>query len=98
MWSRCTRVRWTRIALKSLKPGYVALASRAAGDDGYEFALENQAGVALHLSEDDRRALVTGLALHEKAKKTLAKARALAMMAKNIMQSFWLPLPCLFRG
>lgn len=41
--------------------------------DGYEFALENQAGVAVQLSEDDRCALVTGLALHEKAKKTLAK-------------------------
>ena len=47
--------------------------SRNASEEGYEFALENQAGAALHISEDDRRALVTGLALHEAAKRTLAK-------------------------
>ena len=39
----------------------------------YEFELQNQAGSSLQIGEDDRRALVTGLALHEKARKTLAQ-------------------------
>ncbi len=49
---------------------------RDASDDRYEFELENQAGSAVRLGEDDRRALVTGLALHEKARRTLTQVSA----------------------
>ena len=49
---------------------------RDASDDRYEFELENQAGSAVRLGEDDRRALVTGIALHEKARRTLAQVAA----------------------
>ncbi len=51
----------------------ILICRRDASDDRYEFELENQAGSAVRLGEVDRRALVTGLALHEKARRTLAQ-------------------------
>ena len=53
--------------------GFWSLSCRDASDDRYEFELQNQAGSAVQLGVDDRRALVTGLALHEKARRTLAQ-------------------------
>ena len=47
-----------------------------ASDTQYQFELENQAGQALSLAPAAREALVTGLALHDRAQRSLEQARA----------------------
>lgn len=47
-----------------------------ASDTQYQFELENQAGQALSLAPAAREALVTGLALHDRAQRSLEQACA----------------------
>eukprot|EP00878_Enallax_costatus_P007978 GHUV01008344.1.p1 GENE.GHUV01008344.1~~GHUV01008344.1.p1 ORF type:complete len:183 (+),score=44.80 GHUV01008344.1:281-829(+) len=59
--------------LDRLKAALDKMASRDGRGltDKWEFSLENQAGARLSLSDSDRRALVIGLALHEKGKQSM---------------------------
>ncbi|GAQ78669.1 ubiquitin-associated (UBA)/TS-N domain-containing protein [Klebsormidium nitens] len=63
--------------LARLKSAADAMARRSGGDlfpsDGYELQLENQEGQRLQFSDEDRRALVMGLALHAKAGKLMER-------------------------
>lgn len=59
------------------------LACSSWNDDAYEFALENQAGQDLHFKDpQDRKALVMGLALHERGKQSLSKVPDILNQAK----------------
>ena len=67
-------------AVSHVPTGRVVLILHAArgpsSDTQYQFELENQAGQALSLAPAAREALVTGLALHDRAQRSVEQARA----------------------
>lgn len=89
--------------LERLKATVQKLADRGDGrglSDKREFSLENQDGLQLHLSEADRKALVFGLALHEKGKASLEAGDVQMALDELLLaeESFSVVTPSLLEG
>lgn len=69
MLAACTCMYLSHVALHHAARG-------PASKTQYQFELENQAGQALSLAPAAREALVTGLALHDRAQRSLQQACA----------------------
>eukprot|EP00878_Enallax_costatus_P017080 GHUV01017933.1.p1 GENE.GHUV01017933.1~~GHUV01017933.1.p1 ORF type:complete len:343 (+),score=113.63 GHUV01017933.1:474-1502(+) len=88
--------------LDRLKAALDKMASRDGRGltDKWEFSLENQAGARLSLSDSDRRALVIGLALHEKGKQSMEAGDSQAALGELLLaeESFGVVSPAVLEG
>lgn len=59
--------------VKRVVEGLVGRDGRGRDEEGYELALENQAGGSVKYRPEDQKALVMGLTMHERGKASMAK-------------------------
>jgi hypothetical protein len=85
-----------RLRLAQLKKVVEGLASGRPQDDQYELQLENQAGRLLCFSPEDQKALVMGLSLHQRGKRSMAAVSVCPSPPSTEQQQQQQPRPALF--